>query len=77
MKIRPLLFNISCVSKAVTAMLPAGVWSRIGSACVCVCAVLKSGGGGVRRGDEGEGVVVLTLLVGRTVWFPLLQIQNG
>lgn len=62
-EIRPLLYNISCVSKALTAMLPA------------VCVVLKVGG--IREEDEGRGIMVVTLLVGFTVWFPLLQIQNG
>lgn len=35
-EIRPLLYNISCVSKASTAMLPVVVRSRTGYESVCV-----------------------------------------
>ena len=50
-EIRPLLYNISCVSKALTAMLPVVVsWLR-----VCLCVVLKEGGESMRRARRGEG----------------------
>lgn len=42
-EIRPLLYNVSCISKAPTAMLPVVVTrSRTGCVFVRVCVVLKA-----------------------------------